>query len=127
MTVSSIVDYQAWTIQTAVYPEAGEKTDFELNYLVMGFVGETGELANKLKKLLRKGIVIPGNDKNPLTFDDEQQKALIDEMGDVLWYLARLCETLDIDLVDLAVENRMKLEKRKTENELKDHQDTDLE
>src|SRR5688572_29495102 len=91
MSVMSV--YQEWTSETAVYPEKDQLTDFELNYLITGFVGEAGELANKYKKLLRAGKQVPGiNITTALSAEDAEM--LIDEAGDSLWYLARIFKVL---------------------------------
>jgi hypothetical protein len=48
-------DYQRETLTTAVYPDAGTCSDIELYYLTMGLTSEAGEIAGKIKKLLRDG------------------------------------------------------------------------
>ena len=65
--------YQEWTNTTAIFPK--EKA---LEYLALGLVSEAGEVAGKVKKLIRDGKI----DTNDL----------IAELGDVFWYLAQLCE-----------------------------------
>lgn len=118
--MNTLKDYQEWTIETAVYPEAGLKTDFELNYLIMGFVGEAGELANKYKKLLRNGALELGPN-SALELKGGEVESLLDEAGDALWYLARILEVLDYDFIRLAARNQMKLSQRKDEGTLKNH------
>ena len=65
--------YQKKSRFTAQYPNLGS------NYIypTLGLVGEAGEVAEKVKKVIRdkKGI-----------FDDESKKGLKKELGDVLWY-----------------------------------------
>lgn len=113
-------DYQDWTVETAVYPEAGKYTERELNYLVHGLTGEAGELANKFKKFLRRGAIILREDAS-LDLLPEEAEMLIDEMGDILWYLCRMAETLGIPIEDIANRNRRKLEERKAADEIKSH------
>ena len=102
-------EYQADTVETAVYPGAFTGSKEELNYLIFGLVGEAGEIANAYKKTLRKGIPV----------SDELAEALADELGDVLWYAARLAEALGKDLSDVALNNREKLRKRADKKQLK--------
>lgn len=100
-------DYQDWTQTTAIYPDAGQRNVQEVMYLSLGLVGEAGEVANKAKKLYRDG------DSYVL------RESLRPELGDVLWYVARLCETLGTTL-DIEMEfNRAKLERRSIENTIK--------
>lgn len=46
-------DYQLFTRTTAVYPGANEHGFQEMNYLVLGLASEAGEVAGKLKKVIR--------------------------------------------------------------------------
>ncbi|MEM0148311.1 MAG: nucleoside triphosphate pyrophosphohydrolase family protein [Candidatus Micrarchaeaceae archaeon] len=65
-------DYAVEAHKTAMYPE-----DKAIEYLALGLAGEAGEVANKVKKIIR-------GDKN---ISNEE---IIDELGDVLWYLSEL-------------------------------------
>ena len=89
--------YQDFTDETAIYPE--EKG---LEYTALGLASEAGEFAGKVKKWIRDGKK-----------DDE---ALVAELGDVLWYVARAAAELDIHLSDIAKENVEKLKSRKERN-----------
>lgn len=102
---------------TAVYPEAGQHTNFELNYLIIGLVGEAGELANKWKKLLRAGEMNIGFDQ-PINLTQTQVNTLLDEAGDTLWYLARVLKTLGYSFDQLSDINVTKLTNRKVEGQL---------
>lgn len=93
--------YQGWTKSTAVYPDADEGRVLAVVYTALGLAGEAGEIANKAKKLLRDG------DSFKLRND------IRDELGDVLWYLARLTDELGVELSNVAHNNREKLESRK--------------
>lgn len=79
-----------------------EELEYGWLYPLIGLCGETGELANKLKKVIR--------DK---TFDEVKVKH---ELGDILWYLNQLCLELDMSLSDVARENLRKLEARYKNN-----------
>ncbi|MDD3523676.1 MAG: nucleoside triphosphate pyrophosphohydrolase family protein [Candidatus Cloacimonetes bacterium] len=95
-------EYQTATLSTAVYRESLFTPDARINYTIMGLIGEAGELANKWKKYYRGDLTI-----------DEVWQALNDELGDVLWYIARLARELDINLSMVAIDNIAKLADRK--------------
>lgn len=109
MTAFSFDDYQEATGETAVYPDAGEGTADALSYVILGLVGEAGEIANKFKKILR-------DQNGELT--NENITAICAEAGDVQWYLARLFEELGEFLGDAAENNIAKLQSRKSRNKL---------
>jgi NTP pyrophosphatase (non-canonical NTP hydrolase) len=88
-------DYQAQAKKTAVYP-----TSYVLVYPALGLAGEAGEFANKVKKLLRDGAQLT------------TRQALLDELGDVLWYLAACASDLEANLNDIALNNIQKLQSR---------------
>ncbi|MFQ6539868.1 MULTISPECIES: nucleoside triphosphate pyrophosphohydrolase family protein [Aphanothece] len=91
--------YQQRSRETAVYPDAGSNPI----YPTLGLCGESGEVADKVKKVLRdRGGV----------FTDEVVQALRLELGDVLWYVAQLATELDLDLADIAAANLEKLASR---------------
>lgn len=92
-------DYQQKAKATVVYPDQGNN----IIYPTLGFVGEAGELADKVKKIFR-------DDKGKLS--DEVKEAIIDEIGDVLWYMAALCTELKTDLSKVAQGNLDKLKSR---------------
>ncbi len=92
--------YQDFTDETAIYPpEKG------LEYTALGLASEAGEFAGKVKKMIR--------DK---TYDTE---AMIAELGDVLWYIARAAAELDVHLSDVAKDNVEKLKSRMERGKLK--------
>lgn len=97
--VKDFNEYQKFTDQTAIYPEAGTGGDEALKYVALGLVGEAGEIANKVKKIMRDGTYDP--------------VALSDELGDVLYYVARLATELGTSLNLVAKENTHKLLDRK--------------
>lgn len=95
--------YQELANVVAIYP--GRKEGIAgLCYTVLGLNGEAGEVAEKMKKLIR--------DKNGI-IDDSFKEALIKECGDVLWYISQVCEELGIQLNDVAMTNIEKLFDRK--------------
>ena len=70
---------------------------------VLGLVGEAGETADKIKKILR--------DKDGV-ISDEDRAAILKELGDTLWYLASIARYLDLPLSEVAEGNIEKLESR---------------
>lgn len=107
--MTTFSDYQSATDETAIYPDAGEGTMEAIQYCVFGAIGEAGELANKLKKVLR-------DHDGEMTDDDIS--GILHETGDVLWYLARLCVELDENLETVAEDNIEKLLARQKRNTL---------
>ena len=97
--------YQARARATAVYPQAGDN----LLYPTLGLCGEAGEVAEKIKKMVR-------DDAGRLT--DERRDALAKELGDVLWYLAQIATEADLDLDVVAEANLEKLSSRQRRNVL---------
>lgn len=95
-------DYQKEATATAVY---GEGT--KIIYPTLGLVGEAGEVANKVKKVLRD---------NNGEFDEWRKLQIIDEIGDVLWYIAALTGDLGYSLEDVAKINITKLQNRRKNN-----------
>ena len=94
-----MLTYQVKAAQTAVYPDIGNN----FVYPTLGLVGEAGELANKAKKVMRDhGGKMP----------EEFRAAMVDELGDVLWYVAVLANELGVSLADVGEMNLEKLAKR---------------
>jgi len=79
-------------------------------YFILGLVGETGEIVEKYKKILR-------NDNGVLTLD--KQRELAKELGDVLWYLAMLAKEFGYTLENIAYMNLDKLADRKLNNKIR--------
>ena len=91
--------YQKKARVTAQYPNLGSNNI----YPTLGLVGEAGEVAEKVKKVIR--------DKNGI-FDEESKKSIKKELGDVLWYLSNLCNEFGFSLDDVALQNLEKLKLR---------------
>lgn len=102
-------DYQDFTKTTAKYLEVfrkrfGDETGSEHLYGALGLNGEAGEVADKIKKLFRDR-----NGEADAVFIEEIKK----ELGDVLWYVARIADDFDIPLEEVARGNVQKLSSRK--------------
>lgn len=92
-------EYQELVRKTSIYPEL----DRNLMYPVLGLCGETGEIANKVKKTIRD---------NGGILTQTMRQDLIDELGDVLWYVANVASELKTDLNAVAQFNLDKLHDR---------------
>ena len=100
MSTITATEYQEKAAETAIFPK--QKA---LEYITLGLTGEAGEIANKVKKLIRDGA-----DEETL----EQKKVEIGyELGDVLWYCAMLAREVDINLGHIMEKNIEKLHSRK--------------
>jgi NTP pyrophosphatase (non-canonical NTP hydrolase) len=91
--------YQRAALRTARATDAPD----EFMHLVLGLVGEAGEIAEKVKKLVRD----KNSDLAELDRDD-----MASELGDVLWYAAVLANFLGLSLDDVAQRNVDKLADR---------------
>ena len=92
--------YQEETRRFAIYPQKEAIT-----YLGLGLTSEAGEVAGKLKKNIRD--------------DHFELEELVSEVGDVLWYCARLLDEVGVTLSSALESNIDKLDKRKANNTLK--------
>ena len=95
MSNITATEYQDKAKVTAIFPK--EKA---LEYLALGLSSESGEVAGKMKKIIR--------DKSKLNKQD-----LGAEIGDVLWYCAVLAEELNLNLGKIMENNIDKLYSRK--------------
>ena len=71
-------------------------------YLSLGLTSEAGEVAGKIKKFIRDGKLDVGN--------------IAYELGDVFWYLVRMCDAIGYSPADVMDININKLLKRKQSN-----------
>lgn len=99
-------EYQQQAITTDTYGGSMTSiTDPGFLEKAFGLVGEAGEVAEKLKKIIR--------DKDgELTKEDRQE--IIKEFGDVLWYVSALSHYLEVPLEDVAKGNLEKVLSRKS-------------
>ena len=97
--------YENLAGQTAIFPK--EKA---LEYLALGMTSEAGEVAGKVKKLIRDG--------------EGDKVAIASEIGDVLWYCAMMAKEVGVPLNTIMQENLRKLHDRKERGTLAGSGDT---
>ncbi len=93
-------EYQEFAKKTAIYPRENHDN---LLYPTLGLVSEAGEVAGKLKKIIRD---------DHWKIDEAKKQDLAKEIGDVLWYVAQLSTELELSLEEIAQLNLKKLEDR---------------
>lgn len=99
-------EYESAAAETAIYQRS-----HALVYPALGVAGEAGEVAEKVKKMIRDGHL--------------DAHGLHKEIGDVIWYLAALCRDMseefgaDYSLKSAAQGNLEKLKSRKERGVLK--------
>lgn len=112
-------EYQEQAKETAVYPrpyidleldEVEKALDIiPLMYVGLGLAGEAEEVVEQIKKTWR----------NNMSVTDDRKKKIEGELGDVLWYASQVATELNLDLNQIALDNIGKLQRRKTNSELK--------
>ena len=108
--ISDLDMYQEVAKTTAIYPR-----EQAIIYPTLGLTGEAGEVANKVKKIIRDG-----SNKN----DEKLVSEIKAEIGDCLWYIAVLADDFNIKLSDIANTNIEKLANRKKNNTIHGSGDT---
>jgi len=91
-------EYQTIARTTAIY-----NNDLGAIYTALGLAGETGEVVEHIKKMVRDNNRIP---------TPERREAITKELGDVMWYVANLASDLDIKLEDVVRNNLAKIKDR---------------
>lgn len=102
-SASANESYVHFTKEVSLYPEG------ELAPLALGLTGEAGEVADKIKKYFRDGVL--------------DEEAVAYELGDVLWYLTRLADELGYSISSIRNMNRAKLEYRFLNNTIQGNGD----
>ena len=91
-------EYQQKALETAFYP-----TEYKVIYPALGLTGEAGEVADKIKKVIR-------DNKGEISKDKALE--LAKEAGDVLWYIATLAHDIGFTLEEIGQMNYEKLHSR---------------
>lgn len=97
-------EYQQKALETAIYAE-----EYKIIYPVLGMCGEAGEVADKVKKVIRD---------NNQEFTPEKKSEIAKEIGDVLWYCATAAHDLGYSLEEIAEINYAKLKSRQARGKL---------
>ena len=96
--------YQQQAATTAIYDQK-----HAVIYPALGLTAEAGEVANKVKKIMRDGKL--------------DRDGIASEIGDCLWYIAALCRDLNIDMETVAYDNLEKLHSRQKRGTLRGNGD----
>lgn len=97
----TLEEYQKQALTTVI---ASDSEFRDLLHWVLGINGEAGEIAEKIKKIIR--------DKNGEVSEADKAE-LAKEVGDVLWYLAVFAHHLGVPFEQIAQQNLDKLQSRK--------------
>jgi NTP pyrophosphatase (non-canonical NTP hydrolase) len=98
-------DYREWRPTYSQYVYTYDNLDVENQWgyherqSLMGIAAEAGELLGIAQKAGRKGIEI-------------SREKVVDELGDVLWYMCYVMDTFDISMDELTDFNKAKLDAR---------------
>lgn len=100
-------DYQAQALTTA---HRNSDPIMDKTIWAMGVAGEAGEVIEKWKKIVayRDGVVT-----------QEDKNELAKELGDVIWYIAVLADSLGLSLDEIMQQNVAKLMDRKQRDVIK--------
>lgn len=99
-------EYQDKAKSTSNYPKGVSGT----LCLALGLTSEAGEVAGAVRRIIR-------DDGGHLT--DSRRNKLLDELGDVYWYLAVLSDKLGFTLNEVAERNVNKLQDRLMRDKIK--------
>lgn len=97
-------EYQQIALETAVYPK-----EYNIVYPALGMAGEAGEVADKVKKVIRD---------NNGDFTPTKCEEIAMEIGDVLWYCAVLADRIGYRLDTIGRMNNRKLKSRQLRGKL---------
>ncbi len=97
-------EYQAQAITTLLPGQSFGEIEPKVLDQVLGLVGESGEVAEKFKKIIRdkQGII-----------SEEDKAEIIKELGDILWYVNSLSTLLGSSISEVAATNLEKVLSRK--------------
>ena len=100
-------DYQQLALKTA---QNDYEPTMQRTIWAMGVAGEAGEVIEKWKKIIayKQGVV-----------SDEDKAELGKELGDVIWYIAVLAESLGLTFEEVMQVNVKKLADRQKRNVIK--------
>lgn len=99
-------EYQQEALTTATYPD-----EFKTIYPAIGLNGEAGEVAEKVKRIIRD-TDYKKDGSGALVVTEIKALNIAAEIGDVLWYCATLAHDIGFTLDDVARINVNKLRDR---------------
>lgn len=97
--INTLNQYQQAALETAIYPDA-----MRIIYPALGLNGEAGEVADKVKKIIR--------DRGGDFTDEDALRGILAELGDCLWYVAVMASDCGFSLQEVAEHNIKKLASR---------------
>ncbi len=103
-------EYQKQALTTAHVGKDNKNTLMEKTIWVMGIAGEAGEVVEKWKKIV-------AYKEGKISAEDTQE--LKKELGDVIWYIAVLADSLGLTLEEVMQLNVQKLIDRKKRGVIK--------
>lgn len=98
----TLEEYQKQALVTATYPK-----EHNILYPALGLNGEAGEVAEKVKKVLRD---------NNGDFSIEKCHAIAKELGDCMWYISAMAHDIGYTLEEIGEMNINKLRSRQQRN-----------
>jgi len=96
-------DYQKKALATLLTDQGYGDITPQLMAQILGLVGESGEVADKVKKVIRN---------NAGQLSDEARAEILKELGDILWYVNSVAHLLGSNLNEIAENNLAKLSSR---------------
>lgn len=103
--------YQIWTDEVSEYEESQRLISFTEIYPILGLSGEVGELIEKIKKAYRNNPCYPDIVDIP-----GLRQEVYYELGDILFYIARIAKLFGYLLSEILKGNQEKLNDRKKRN-----------
>ncbi len=109
MAKQTAEQYRQFLQDTSWYKHAGHDNSGEIAYLALGLAGETGEFVDQVKKVVRVSGFDNYNEFRRVMESDGVKDKLVEELGDVLWYMTRIMDVLKVDIQELMIHNTFKL------------------
>lgn len=107
----TLTDYQTWTVRTSIYPGADKGLLEAIMYATLGLLGEAGESHQAEMEYFSVQNAHPSdlvNTRDALDpskaladFQTSRRGAMVKEMGDRLFYFARLCTEVGLSMQDV--------------------------
>jgi len=96
MDITTLDRYQMEAMRTAAN---SDNADMRLMVASLGLAGEAGEVADHVKKVMGHGHAL-------------DRDYVVEELGDLMWYVANLADLMNVSLSDVATRNIEKLKAR---------------